>query len=202
MHPSEPVEVPPVRVDHQEDNLTCVCLCLWDSMSLCKDMDSPARTRHAPMSPSDFLDKLMGRTSGYDARIRPNFKGNCDIINLRRCCFLFLLLKTKFDPFKVLVRFYPHLVLLRCRFTCCAVLIRVFGSAGPPVNVSCNIFINSFGSIAETTMVRATSCQGTFQIKAFVFNACYTFCSWFERSVGSERSGVTDRVRFWSGTGT
>uniref|UniRef100_A0A8C1AAF4 Glycine receptor, alpha 3 n=1 Tax=Cyprinus carpio carpio TaxID=630221 RepID=A0A8C1AAF4_CYPCA len=48
-------------------------------------------------SPSDFLDKLMGRTSGYDARIRPNFKG-------------------------------------------------------PPVNVSCNIFINSFGSIAETTM--------------------------------------------------
>ncbi|XP_029114803.1 glycine receptor subunit alpha-3 [Scleropages formosus] len=50
-----------------------------------------------PMSPSDFLDKLMGRTSGYDARIRPNFKG-------------------------------------------------------PPVNVSCNIFINSFGSIAETTM--------------------------------------------------
>lgn len=29
-----------------------------------------------PPSPSDFLDKLMGRTSGYDARIRPNFKGN------------------------------------------------------------------------------------------------------------------------------
>ncbi|KAI2660941.1 Glycine receptor subunit alpha-2 [Labeo rohita] len=27
------------------------------------------------LSPSDFLDKLMGRTSGYDARIRPNFKG-------------------------------------------------------------------------------------------------------------------------------
>ncbi|KFR10746.1 Glycine receptor subunit alpha-4, partial [Opisthocomus hoazin] len=50
-----------------------------------------------PMSPSDFLDKLMGRTSGYDARIRPNFKG-------------------------------------------------------PPVNVTCNIFINSFGSITETTM--------------------------------------------------
>ncbi|XP_067838612.1 glycine receptor subunit alpha-3 isoform X2 [Heptranchias perlo] len=49
------------------------------------------------MSPSDFLDKLMGRTSGYDARIRPNFKG-------------------------------------------------------PAVNVTCNIFINSFGSIAETTM--------------------------------------------------
>uniref|UniRef100_A0A3P8Y9L4 Glycine receptor, alpha 1 n=1 Tax=Esox lucius TaxID=8010 RepID=A0A3P8Y9L4_ESOLU len=44
-----------------------------------------------------FLDKLMGKVSGYDARIRPNFKG-------------------------------------------------------PPVNVTCNIFINSFGSIAETTM--------------------------------------------------
>lgn len=27
------------------------------------------------LSPSDFLDSLMGRTSGYDARIRPNFKG-------------------------------------------------------------------------------------------------------------------------------
>uniref|UniRef100_A0A4W6CY89 Glycine receptor, alpha 3 n=1 Tax=Lates calcarifer TaxID=8187 RepID=A0A4W6CY89_LATCA len=63
----------------------------------CKEVDNAARTRQAPMSPSDFLDKLMGRTSGYDARIRPNFKG-------------------------------------------------------PPVNVSCNIFINSFGSIAETTM--------------------------------------------------
>ncbi|XP_055486512.1 glycine receptor subunit alpha-3-like [Leucoraja erinacea] len=56
-----------------------------------------SRTRTVTMSPSDFLDKLMGRTSGYDARIRPNFKG-------------------------------------------------------PPVNVTCNIFINSFGSIAETTM--------------------------------------------------
>ncbi|XP_067354772.1 glycine receptor subunit alpha-3 isoform X2 [Channa argus] len=63
----------------------------------CKEVDNAARTRQPPMSPSDFLDKLMGRTSGYDARIRPNFKG-------------------------------------------------------PPVNVSCNIFINSFGSIAETTM--------------------------------------------------
>ncbi|CAB1328840.1 unnamed protein product [Coregonus sp. 'balchen'] len=49
------------------------------------------------LSPSDFLDSLMGRTSGYDARIRPNFKG-------------------------------------------------------PPVNVTCNIFINSFGSVTETSM--------------------------------------------------
>ncbi|XP_034544699.1 glycine receptor subunit alpha-3 isoform X2 [Notolabrus celidotus] len=72
-------------------------LLLLLSVSQCKEMDSAARARQVPMSPSDFLDKLMGRTSGYDARIRPNFKG-------------------------------------------------------PPVNVSCNIFINSFGSIAETTM--------------------------------------------------
>ncbi|XP_069386205.1 glycine receptor subunit alpha-3 isoform X2 [Paralichthys olivaceus] len=67
------------------------------SVCQCKEVDNSGRTQQAPMSPSDFLDKLMGRTSGYDARIRPNFKG-------------------------------------------------------PPVNVSCNIFINSFGSIAETTM--------------------------------------------------
>lgn len=32
---------------------------------------------------------------------------------------------------------------------------------GPPVNVTCNIFINSFGSITETTMVRF-SAQGFF----------------------------------------
>ncbi|XP_057700049.1 glycine receptor subunit alpha-3 isoform X5 [Corythoichthys intestinalis] len=67
------------------------------SVGQCKEVDHAPKTRQVPMSPSDFLDKLMGRTSGYDARIRPNFKG-------------------------------------------------------PPVNVSCNIFINSFGSIAETTM--------------------------------------------------
>uniref|UniRef100_A0A3Q4MTM7 Glycine receptor, alpha 4b n=1 Tax=Neolamprologus brichardi TaxID=32507 RepID=A0A3Q4MTM7_NEOBR len=62
----------------------------------CKELKFPSRAVKPP-SPSDFLDKLMGRTSGYDARIRPNFKGS-------------------------------------------------------PVNVTCNIFINSFGSITETTM--------------------------------------------------
>uniref|UniRef100_A0A4W4GJQ1 Glycine receptor, alpha 3 n=1 Tax=Electrophorus electricus TaxID=8005 RepID=A0A4W4GJQ1_ELEEL len=61
-----------------------------------------------PMSPSDFLDKLMGRTSGYDARIRPNFKGSVELTTALQI--------------------------------------------SPPVNVTCNIFINSFGSIAETTM--------------------------------------------------
>uniref|UniRef100_A0A8C4Z340 Glycine receptor, alpha 3 n=1 Tax=Gadus morhua TaxID=8049 RepID=A0A8C4Z340_GADMO len=74
-----------------------VSITVYLSRSHCKEPDHGARSRPIPMSPSDFLDKLMGRTSGYDARIRPNFKG-------------------------------------------------------PAVNVSCNIFINSFGSIAETTM--------------------------------------------------
>ncbi|NXI23103.1 GLRA4 protein, partial [Sterrhoptilus dennistouni] len=62
-----------------------------------EEIKAGSRGSPKPMSPSDFLDKLMGRTSGYDARIRPNFKG-------------------------------------------------------PPVNVTCNIFINSFGSVTETTM--------------------------------------------------
>ncbi|XP_041940501.1 glycine receptor subunit alpha-2 isoform X2 [Alosa alosa] len=68
-------------------------------MTDAKEYDSRSSGRGSTklMSPSDFLDKLMGRTSGYDARIRPNFKG-------------------------------------------------------PPVNVTCNIFINSFGSVTETTM--------------------------------------------------
>lgn len=30
---------------------------------------------------------------------------------------------------------------------------------GPPVNVTCNIFINSFGSVTETTMVRVSPVQ-------------------------------------------
>uniref|UniRef100_A0A3P9L4A8 Glycine receptor, alpha 1 n=1 Tax=Oryzias latipes TaxID=8090 RepID=A0A3P9L4A8_ORYLA len=66
-------------------------------LSLAASKEAAARKATTPMPPSEFLDKLMGKVSGYDARIRPNFKG-------------------------------------------------------PPVNVTCNIFINSFGSIAETTM--------------------------------------------------
>uniref|UniRef100_A0A4W4FPM9 Glycine receptor, alpha 2 n=1 Tax=Electrophorus electricus TaxID=8005 RepID=A0A4W4FPM9_ELEEL len=72
--------------------LALICLLL-----MCLHERSPARGSSLTMSPSDFLDKLMGKTSGYDARIRPNFKG-------------------------------------------------------PLVNVTCNIFINSFGSVTETTM--------------------------------------------------
>uniref|UniRef100_A0A8C5AJ44 Glycine receptor, alpha 1 n=1 Tax=Gadus morhua TaxID=8049 RepID=A0A8C5AJ44_GADMO len=66
-------------------------------LCLAASKEAAARKAATPMPPSEFLDKLMGKVSGYDARIRPNFKG-------------------------------------------------------PPVNVTCNIFINSFGSIAETTM--------------------------------------------------
>lgn len=40
-----------------------------------EEIKAASRSSPQPMSPSDFLDKLMGRTSGYDARIRPNFKG-------------------------------------------------------------------------------------------------------------------------------
>lgn len=56
----------------------CFCCCFSPpvlSLVATKETDS-ARSRSMPMSPSDFLDKLMGRMSGYDARIRPNFKGN------------------------------------------------------------------------------------------------------------------------------
>lgn len=56
----------------------CLFVCLLFlavSLVATKETDS-ARSRSMPMSPSDFLDKLMGRMSGYDARIRPNFKGN------------------------------------------------------------------------------------------------------------------------------
>uniref|UniRef100_A0A671T2X2 Glycine receptor, alpha 2 n=1 Tax=Sinocyclocheilus anshuiensis TaxID=1608454 RepID=A0A671T2X2_9TELE len=73
------------------------------------------RESSSAMSPSDFLDKLMGRTSGYDARIRPNFKG--------------------------------------CEHPCCRCLTSDdTHDLCPPVNVTCNIFINSFGSVTETTM--------------------------------------------------
>ncbi|MCI4377980.1 hypothetical protein PGIGA_G00209730 [Pangasianodon gigas] len=79
--------------------LTALLACALDMHQLrviaAKEHDR--RGSSLTMSPSDFLDKLMGKTSGYDARIRPNFKG-------------------------------------------------------PPVNVTCNIFINSFGSVTETTM--------------------------------------------------
>ncbi|NP_001161371.1 glycine receptor subunit alpha-2 precursor [Danio rerio] len=79
--------------------LTTLLACLMEMLNfrVSSGKDPDLLSSSSSMSPSDFLDKLMGRTSGYDARIRPNFKG-------------------------------------------------------PPVNVTCNIFINSFGSVTETTM--------------------------------------------------
>lgn len=50
-------------------------LCYLSRVALAKEEVKSGTKGHQPMSPSDFLDKLMGRTSGYDARIRPNFKG-------------------------------------------------------------------------------------------------------------------------------
>ena len=43
--------------------------------SLAASKEAAARKAATPMPPSEFLDKLMGKVSGYDARIRPNFKG-------------------------------------------------------------------------------------------------------------------------------
>ncbi|XP_030620924.1 glycine receptor subunit alphaZ1 isoform X3 [Chanos chanos] len=86
---------------------------LWETIvffSLAASKEAAARKAASPMPPSEFLDKLMGKVSGYDARIRPNFKDPQG---------------SKSDG--------TH-------------------KKGPPVNVTCNIFINSFGSIAETTM--------------------------------------------------
>ncbi|XP_022059458.1 glycine receptor subunit alpha-2 isoform X1 [Acanthochromis polyacanthus] len=97
------------------------------------------------LSPSDFLDSLMGRTSGYDARIRPNFKGppvnvTCNIfIN----SFGSVTETTMVSSSGILVDFCP---------VQCVNVLSIPQPAGPPVNVTCNIFINSFGSIAETTM--------------------------------------------------
>ncbi|KAI5628615.1 glycine receptor subunit alpha-2 precursor [Silurus asotus] len=80
------------------------------------------------MSPSDFLDKLMGKTSGYDARIRPNFKA----------------------PQRNFKIHYFTEAQMFCGETQAWSLLVI--NNGPPVNVTCNIFINSFGSVTETTM--------------------------------------------------
>uniref|UniRef100_UPI0037E8CF1B glycine receptor subunit alphaZ1 isoform X1 n=2 Tax=Eupercaria TaxID=1489922 RepID=UPI0037E8CF1B len=97
--------------------LNALGIYLWETVvfiSLAASKEAAARKAASPMPPSEFLDKLMGKVSGYDARIRPNFK----VWNK--------------DP-KGSKNEATH-------------------KKGPPVNVTCNIFINSFGSIAETTM--------------------------------------------------
>ncbi|XP_063577183.1 glycine receptor subunit alpha-4 [Pongo abelii] len=117
-----------------------------------------------PMSPSDFLDKLMGQTSGYDARIRPNFKGK-----EAGGPGLGLVLTAQKEPPHPIAHGPVYLALISpsSALACssgkkfwkllpaswnalpiaCALL-----PSGPPVNVTCNIFINSFSSVTETTM--------------------------------------------------
>ncbi|XP_053243175.1 glycine receptor subunit alpha-2 isoform X9 [Podarcis raffonei] len=109
--------------------------------TFCKEHDSRSgKTPSQALSPSDFLDKLMGRTSGYDARIRPNFK---DAGGAELCydiyCNIFIAFHRSSSK-RYLQYFYQQ-------FWICH-----RNHHGPPVNVTCNIFINSFGSIAETTM--------------------------------------------------
>ncbi|XP_036933101.1 glycine receptor, alpha 4a isoform X2 [Acanthopagrus latus] len=89
-------------------------------LSSCKEEIKPPGRAGPQLSPSDFLDKLMGKTSGYDARIRPNFKGTVHTEEDHRS-------SPQENPVEST-------------------------NFGPPVNVTCNIFINSFGSITETTM--------------------------------------------------
>uniref|UniRef100_A0A8D2JGI3 Glycine receptor alpha 1 n=1 Tax=Varanus komodoensis TaxID=61221 RepID=A0A8D2JGI3_VARKO len=57
------------------ENVNILHALLWYFLAASKETGAAARSAPTLMSPSDFLDKLMGRTSGYDARIRPNFKG-------------------------------------------------------------------------------------------------------------------------------
>ncbi|XP_018558619.1 glycine receptor subunit alpha-2 isoform X1 [Lates calcarifer] len=97
------------------------------------------------MSPSDFLDSLMGRTSGYDARIRPNFKG--PPVNVT--CNIFI---NSFGSVTETTMVSSSGILVDCTMYNVSMCYLSPQPAGPPVNVTCNIFINSFGSIAETTM--------------------------------------------------
>uniref|UniRef100_A0A8C3HQH4 Glycine receptor alpha 2 n=1 Tax=Chrysemys picta bellii TaxID=8478 RepID=A0A8C3HQH4_CHRPI len=120
--------------------------------AFCKEHDSRSgKSPSQTLSPSDFLDKLMGRTSGYDARIRPNFKGppvnvTCNIfIN----SFGSVTETTMVSVMMPLARKQQYLI---CHEQNLSIFLFIVQLAGPPVNVTCNIFINSFGSIAETTM--------------------------------------------------
>ncbi|XP_070296837.1 glycine receptor subunit alpha-3-like, partial [Salvelinus sp. IW2-2015] len=79
------------------ESILTVCITAWHVSRVASKEPEVLGESSASSVTLRLLGQTHGRTSGYDARIRPNFKG-------------------------------------------------------PPVNVSCNIFINSFGSIAETTM--------------------------------------------------
>ncbi|KAM4731220.1 glycine receptor subunit alpha-2 isoform 1-T1 [Anableps anableps] len=107
-----------------------------------KEYDSRSSSN---MSPSDFLDSLMGRTSGYDARIRPNFKG--PPVNVT--CNIFINSFGSVTETTMVSSSGFYIDIFPVRFVNVLFIPQL---AGPPVNVTCNIFINSFGSIAETTM--------------------------------------------------
>ncbi|XP_014874964.1 glycine receptor subunit alpha-2-like isoform X1 [Poecilia latipinna] len=107
-----------------------------------KEYDSRSSSN---MSPSDFLDSLMGRTSGYDARIRPNFKG--PPVNVT--CNIFINSFGSVTETTMVSSSGFYIDVFPVRFVN---VLFIPQPAGPPVNVTCNIFINSFGSIAETTM--------------------------------------------------
>ncbi|KAM4561728.1 glycine receptor subunit alpha-2 isoform 1-T1 [Fundulus diaphanus] len=107
-----------------------------------KEYDSRSSSN---MSPSDFLDSLMGRTSGYDARIRPNFKG--PPVNVT--CNIFINSFGSVTETTMVSSSGFYIDIFPVQFVN---VLFIPQPAGPPVNVTCNIFINSFGSIAETTM--------------------------------------------------
>ncbi|XP_012728721.1 glycine receptor subunit alpha-2 isoform X7 [Fundulus heteroclitus] len=107
-----------------------------------KEYDSRSSSN---MSPSDFLDSLMGRTSGYDARIRPNFKG--PPVNVT--CNIFINSFGSVTETTMVSASGFYIDIFPVQFVN---VLFIPQPAGPPVNVTCNIFINSFGSIAETTM--------------------------------------------------
>ena len=169
-------------------------LSLLSRVALAKEEVKSGTKVSQPMSPSDFLDKLMGRTSGYDARIRPNFKGKKHssykkplpphffwghIAELAPIAYLRARRLEVQGWLSQLRRSVPspssmglcarHCLLpavpwpqaqggslgnfsqipgMPCPYGCALLPL------GPPVNVTCNIFINSFSSITETTMVK------------------------------------------------
>lgn len=82
-----------------------------------------------------------------------NTTGNVIIINL--WAKLFILQSHHYINF-VYISSHLHRCWWSCIFASLSFAIFLLHSAGPPVNVTCNIFINSFGSVTETTMVSAT----------------------------------------------
>ncbi|KAM6934222.1 glycine receptor subunit alpha-2 isoform 1-T1 [Xenentodon cancila] len=125
--------------------LAALFACVLEANNFGVDAKEHDSRSSSNMSPSDFLDSLMGRTSGYDARIRPNFKG--PPVNVT--CNIFI---NSFGSVTETTMVSSSGILLDFCLIRCVNVLSIPQPAGPPVNVTCNIFINSFGSIAETTM--------------------------------------------------